>query len=408
MPMLQPVEHSESGSGPIFLLGNELGQVRPRVPFDAQVLGLLAELSARLRKHAEARSMPDVQTFAFWCRKANLQKLKAAHDDHKARLGLGLVFHVAPGNVPINFAFSLAFGLLAGNTNVVRVPSRQMAQVDVVLSVLGDLLAEPDFASLAEMIALVRYPAGDAFTADISARANGRVIWGGDETVAEIRKLPLPPRAREVTFADRYSFCVMDAAAMLAADDKALGRLAEGFYNDTYLMDQNACSSPHLVVWKGAGKLASVARKRFWDRLQPIVGDRYPIPAVNAVDKYTDLLVEAASDDGAILNINRWRNDIHTVELSCLPDDLETLRGRFGLFHEFTTMALSDLVPLINGRFQTLTYYGIDKAELQDFIIGNGLTGIDRAVPIGQALDMDTLWDGYDLIHTLSRIIDLR
>ena len=124
MPMLQPVEHSESGSGPIFLLGNELGQVRPRVPFDAQVLGLLAELSARLRKHAEARSMPDVQTFAFWCRKANLQKLKAAHDDHKARLGLGLVFHVAPGNVPINFAFSLAFGLLAGNTNVVRVPSR--------------------------------------------------------------------------------------------------------------------------------------------------------------------------------------------------------------------------------------------------------------------------------------------
>ena len=304
MPMLQPVEHSESGSGPIFLLGNELGQVRPRVPFDAQVLGLLAELSARLRKHAEARSMPDVQTFAFWCRKANLQKLKAAHDDHKARLGLGLVFHVAPGNVPINFAFSLAFGLLAGNTNVVRVPSRQMAQVDVVLSVLGDLLAEPDFASLAEMIALVRYPAGDAFTADISARANGRVIWGGDETVAEIRKLPLPPRAREVTFADRYSFCVMDAAAMLAADDKALGRLAEGFYNDTYLMDQNACSSPHLVVWKGAGKLASVARKRFWDRLQPIVGDRYPIPAVNAVDKYTDLLVEAASDDGAILNVS--------------------------------------------------------------------------------------------------------
>ena len=23
------------------------------------------------------------------------------------------------------------------------------------------------------------------------------------------------------------------------------------FYNDTYLVDQNACSSPHLIVWIG-------------------------------------------------------------------------------------------------------------------------------------------------------------
>ena len=31
--------------------------------------------------------------------------------------------------------------------------------------------------------------------------------------------------------------------------------------------------------------------------------------------------------------------------------------------------------------------------------------GIDRVVPIGQALNFDTLWDGYDLIRMLTRTV---
>ena len=33
------------------------------------------------------------------------------------------------------------------------------------------------------------------------------------------------------------------------------------------------------------------------------------------------------------------------------------------------------------------------------------LRGIDRVVPVGRALDMDIVWDGYDLIGSLSRLI---
>jgi hypothetical protein len=40
-------------------------------------------------------------------------------------------------------------------------------------------------------------------------------------------------------------------------------------------------------------------------------------------------------------------------------------------------------------------------------MLNSNLTGIDRIVPIGNALDIDFKWDGYDLIKTLSRIVSV-
>jgi len=52
-----------------------------------------------------------------------------------------------------------------------------------------------------------------------------------------------------------------------------------------------------------------------------------------------------------------------------------------------------------------VTYYGIRRKELTDYIINNHLYGIHRVVPIGEALNMDLVWDGQDLIEMLSREI---
>ena len=48
------------------------------------------------------------------------------------------------------------------------------------------------------------------------------------------------------------------------------------------------------------------------------------------------------------------------------------------------------------------------KNEIRNFIVNNELSGIDRVVPIGQALDMSFYWDGYDLNKILSRIVDIK
>ena len=68
---------------------------------------------------------------------------------------------------------------------------------------------------------------------------------------------------------------------------------------------------------------------------------------------------------------------------------------------------MSELSSKIDDRFQTLTYYGMNIELLRNFVLKNNLVGIDRIVPIGKALDMGHIWDGVDLIKTLSRIVTI-
>lgn len=387
----------------IRLAGSDPGDTRPRVPFAPEVLDFLAELSAELRQHPDARNMGDVQAFAFWCRRANVERLRQVHDDGRRRLGRGLAFHVAPANVPINFAFSLAFGLLAGCANIVRVPSAPHAVVDLVAQVTGDVLARhPD---LAAANTLVRYDAASHYSADFSARADARVLWGGDATVSNLRTLPTPPRSVDVTFADRTSLCVMAAPAVLGLDQAGLDKLAHAFFNDTYLMDQNACSSPHVVVWLGED--GDSAARRFWDALGRKAAADYALAPVQAVDKHTDLL-EAVLDGEPITRAHTYGGAVTVLEWSGLPSDLGACRGRFGLFRQWLTASLEPLVPHLDGRFQTLTCFGMEAEALADFVVAHRLSGIDRVVAAGQALDMGLVWDGYDLIGQLSRVVAAR
>jgi hypothetical protein len=90
------------------------------------------------------------------------------------------------------------------------------------------------------------------------------VIWGGEKT-------SYPDRAIEVVFADRYSLCVINADKLGSCDGIALTRLLSGFYNDTYLMDQNACSSPHLIIWLGERAYLKDSIKKFLSELYEFV-----------------------------------------------------------------------------------------------------------------------------------------
>ena len=53
------------------------------------------------------------------------------------KIARGIVFHVTPSNVPMNFAYSYIAGLLSGNNNIVRVPSKQFKQVGLFFVALA-------------------------------------------------------------------------------------------------------------------------------------------------------------------------------------------------------------------------------------------------------------------------------
>ena len=110
-----------------------------------------------------------------------------------------------------------------------------------------------------------------------------------------------------------------------------------------------------------------------------------------------------------MLSNETFDNKLIRVTLKNLSNDNHFIRGKWGLFYEFNVKKLQNINKnIINTRYQTLTYYGVDKNKLNNFVIKNCLNGIDRVVPIGQALDMTFIWDGYDINRLLSREIEIR
>ena len=128
-------EDQESG---IQLLNEE---VKPLTPFSERVISFLDDLYLILRNHPLKREFPELVTFAFFCRRANLIQLKKPYEKElTTRLGRGRVFHITPSNVPMNFAYSLVAALLAGNSSILRISSQKVQQVDIVLEAINMLL----------------------------------------------------------------------------------------------------------------------------------------------------------------------------------------------------------------------------------------------------------------------------
>ena len=124
-----------------------------------------------------------------------------------------------------------------------------------------------------------------------------------------------------------------------------------------------------------------------------------------AIEKYNDLL--NYSIKLKVGKVEKYGNHIYCIKLSSVPKQLHFLRGRYGIFFEVFINKMDILANKINDKFQTLSYYGMNKKLLENFVLKNHLTGIDRIVPFGKALDMSHIWDGINLIKTMSRIIKI-
>ena len=231
-------------------------------------------------------------------------------------------------------------------------------------------------------------------------------MWGGDATVAAVRAMPMPPHAVELCFPDRWSLAVFSQRAFSALTPEERGALAHRFYNDTYQMDQNACSSPQLVLWLEDGG-DPACRGRWWEAVAAEAAERYPFGPFQAARKLERLCLCAMTmEEPAVAAVERYQgNLLYVARLAGLSGSLLSLAGGFGLFFEAALPSLEALPPLLPPKAQTLVCGGLEPSETAALLARAGARGVDRVVPLGQALEMDTVWDGRDLIAALSRII---
>ena len=217
--------------------------------YNKLAMNFLTDLASEIKKDKEAIKYPDLIYLMFWCH--GQKKIIKPKENSFLAMGRGLAFHICPSNVPTNFVYSFLFGLLSGNSNIVKVPSKNFKEKIIVLKILNRLLNKKIYKALKETNQFIEYSFDEKITKDLSSICDTRIIWGGDKTINEIRKNSIPEKTIDITFTDRYSLSVININQLKKEDNKNIDLLAKKFFYDSYTMNQKACNSPHSVFWLG-------------------------------------------------------------------------------------------------------------------------------------------------------------
>jgi hypothetical protein len=376
-------------------------------PFATEIQAFVKGLSDAILRSGSLRAFPETVAFGYWIRGARLRQMEAAFAEMRTTGMMtprGVAFHIAPANVDTIFLYSLVISLLVGNRNVVRISSRESTQVGELVKLLQTLLALPEHAAVADRLLIVRYDHSDTVTRHFTQVSDIRVVWGGDQTVKAIRAIPMPPHGVELTFADKVSLAVLDAQAYLGhPEPREVARL---FFNDAYWFGQMACSSPRLVAWRGGEDQVALASTRFWSALEAyLAGENTDLSTMDFMNKLVAEQTYAALAKGSIRRgTGNLVNVVRVDEIDHLS--MEDHCGG-GLFLECRLTKLAELGSMITPRHQTVTSFGVSGAEWREFIDSERPHGIDRIVPLGEALNFASVWDGQDLFRAFCREITI-
>ncbi len=118
------------------------------------------------------------------------------------RMPLGVIFHIAAGNMDGLPAFSLAEGLLSGNVNILKLPSADNGLSLKLISRLIEL--EPE---LSDFVYVFDTPSSDIRAMQKMAQlADGISVWGGDPAISAVRTLA-PTGAKLIEWGQKLGFC---------------------------------------------------------------------------------------------------------------------------------------------------------------------------------------------------------
>ncbi|WP_047979869.1 acyl-CoA reductase [Ornithinibacillus contaminans] len=377
----------------------------PLSPFNTNVLSFIQSLSKRLIRY---RQYPEIVALGYWMRKsqiAELQVIWERENKNKFIKARGIVFHIAPSNVDTIFIYSWILSLLAGNCNIIRISGKVQQQKNILLSAVFEELSNSNNQEIADRTIVLTYPHQDNTTEKLSLQCHTRVVWGGDNTVNTIRKIPLSPMANELVFPDRFAVSIINAEAVIALRNQELQQLAEQFYNDAFWFDQMACSSPKLILWTGCQDTVKNSKETFWNAVEQVVKDKnYEFYSAVQVQKLATGLWLTGEDDVTELD---HRVQFSRVLFESITPDFRERHCGGGLFYEQYLKNTEDIAKIIVDKDQTISYFGYSREELISVINQIRTRGIDRIVPIGKALEFQTVWDGQNFLKSFSREVVL-
>lgn len=366
---------------------------------DSLVLSFLNDLSKAILKNPIFKTEPSFISLGFWLRKANLRRII---EENKPVLSIpnvkirpiGCVFHLCPSNVDTMFIYSLVIFLLGGNKNIVRLSSTiNNLYINTVFELINSLLKQSNYSILNTYINVITYNRSDKTNETLSLLADGRVIWGGDETINQFKLYKTKPKVKDLYFTDKISLCVLSIPSLETFNEHK-ETIALHLFNDIFTFNQKGCSSPHSILLLCENKenrnaiiqaiyneISSIAKIKYQEDLNSIASMKFNQSIVDIIDKRVDHIINHS-------NFLTFSHSIHqNNEHSCGA----------GYVYYNCIDSIEDISNHLQSKTQTLTYWGICKDDLNKVIENAQIDSIDRVVPIGQALNFDYIWDGYNI-----------
>lgn len=376
--------------------------------FSKAQVSFLTKLSQEIINRQENRAFPDLITFGYFIRPSNIEWYFSSRQSNKNFIatGVGTAIHVAPSNIPINFAFSWLFGFIAGCKNLVRLPSSRSEQISLFLEAFERTSSLPEFADVRKTNYFFHSERESVALDGLVPKVDALLVWGGDSTVEYFRGLVKSPKVRQIFFPSRQSSMILKASAVLGTLESQNSKdFLRNCYNDTFLTDCNACSSPSKVFFVGAESDCKIASSLFFSKLNDFVlRSNRGIPIV---PRMMDSLgaSELSPDWGEVasygLSIREFR---FTDGQTGLKRPL-----RFGAFLVKNLPTVGEVTAHLSHDEQTIIHGGFSEVEVSDLghqLSSNG-TNATRLVPLGSALDMGFFWEGRDNPSSLVKYLEV-
>ncbi|NDW20652.1 acyl-CoA reductase [Alteromonas hispanica] len=371
--------------------------------FSEQDIAYCDALSALILKEPQIREFPDLVALGFWLRKSNLYNLLKPYQYASFnRQPLGMLYHSAPANVDSLFVYSGILSLLCGNKNVIRLSSRRGTSSNILIEKICQLA--DDFPEQNARFQLIQCDYDNSELIALINSVEGRVLWGSDEAIIAQRAIPMPAHAREMCFGNKFSLCLLDAKTIMAEPEAKFGQFVQFFYKDQMTFSQQGCSSAKAIVWLGSKEQIGDAKKRFWPALIELVRLKQPF---SDSEHYQALLAaqQIAANAGNAFELIQERGITRLGVSSISPFCTNAHKGS-GLFLELSLASFEQLNPMLKPANQTLSVWGVEPKLLHEWLT-TVQTGVDRVVPVGEALTFSINWDGVDLIDQFSRKVNL-
>lgn len=270
------------------------------------------------------------------------------------RRPLGVLFHIAAGNVDGLPAYSVIEGLLAGNINILKLPA---AEHGLTIKLLNELvMLEP---VLSDYIYVFDTSSNDLTSMQTMAKcADAIVVWGGDMAIREVRKLATP-NTRIIEWGHKISFAYVTEQGMrmdseltelahhILSTKQLLCSSCQGIYLDTHEeSDIYRFSERFITVLEkaahdypspGVGIQAQLTLLIYNQELEAYNGDKRIYRGKNcsilaSSDKklevsftYGNCWVKSLPREYIITRLHRYKGYLQTVGLLCGQEEREEL-----------------------------------------------------------------------------------